>query len=332
MGKGLKSGGSVGVVLWGLLAWSADAHALQGLEGRYYNNSGTGGSPPPPPGSPAGTTFTGTPALTRVDATINFGFSNPPGPGVQADDFMVAWTGFLRINTGGNYTFNARSDDGVRLWIDGNLIVDSWVDQGPTDHFSGAVALTAGAHTIRLEFYENGGGEECRLSYNGPDSNNQMIIIPSSALSPVPPVPPDAPTNVQATAVTSTITGLPSITVTWDAVADATSYQVFRTDQSNAPLATVTGTSYQDTAVSFGVQYCYFVRAVNAYGTSGDSNVACATPQPLPPRTGDHEEGFMDGRCSCGSSVRAALGPAGAAGAGVLGAALLAVRRRRRSA
>lgn len=330
MGKGLKYGWpAVGVVLWGLLAWGPDAHALQGLEGRYYNNNGTGASPPPPPGSPAGTTFTGNPVLVRIDATINFGFANPPGPGVQTDDFMVAWTGFLQITGAGIYLFNARSDDGVRLWIDGNLVVNDWVDQPPSDNFSGPVNLAAGYHTIRLEFYENGGGEECRLFYNGPDSGGSFVIIPSTALSP--PNPPAAPQNVTATAMTDPVTGLPSVQVTWSAVPTATSYQVFRTDQPGQPMATVSGTSFQDTLVSSNTQYCYFVRAVNAYGTSGDSNIACATPQPLPPRTGDHEEGAFGNRCSCGSSARASLGAGGAAAAAVLGAALLAVRRRRRA-
>jgi hypothetical protein len=189
--------------------------------------------------------------------------------------------------------------------------------------------LAAGFYPIRLEFYENSGGEECRLRYSGPDTNNQMVIIPSSALSPTQPVPPPTPTNVQATAFTDPNTGLPRITVTWDPSSGATSYRLFRTDNPPGFPVTVTGTSYVDTTVSFAT-YCYYVQAVNAFGTSANSATACATTQPLPPRTGDYEEGLMDGRCSCGSSVRTGLGPGGAAAAGILGAALLALRRRKR--
>jgi hypothetical protein len=328
MGKGLKGGLVAASFLGAILAWSSEAAALQGLEGRYYN-SGGGASPQPPPGSPAGTTSTATPIVTRIDATVDFGFANPPAPGVPDNGFMVAWTGYLRITNAGNYTFQVRIDDGARLWVNSNLVIDSWTDKPPTDVMSGAVALAAGYYPIRLEFYENGGGEECRLRYSGPDSSNQMVIIPSAVLSPVPPVPPEAPTNVQATAVTSPQTGLPQITVSWDPSAGATQYDLYRTDNPPGFPVTLTGTSYTDTSVSFGT-YCYYVTASHAYGTSPNSATACATTAPLPPRTGDHEEGFMDGRCSCGSSVRAGLGPAGAAGAGLLGAVLLALRRRKR--
>lgn len=327
MGKGLKWGATGVVFLGAVLAWSSEAAALQGLEGRYYA-SGGGASPQPPPGSPAGTTSTATPLLTRIDATVDFGFANPPGPGVPADGFMVAWTGYIRITNSGNYTFQVRIDDGARLWVNNSNVIDSWTDKAPTDVTSGAVALTAGYYPIRLEFYENGGGEECRLRYMGPDSNNAMVIIPSSVLSPVPPVPPATPANVQATALTSPTTGLPQITVTWDPSAGATGYQLYRTDNPPGFPITLTGTSYTDTTVSFGT-YCYYVTASNAYGTSANSATACATTTPLPPRTGDHDEGFMDGRCSCGSSIRAGQGALLASWAGGLGAALLGFLRRR---
>lgn len=329
MGRGLGRIGAIGAVLGMALAWASQAHALQGLDGRYYN-SGGGASPQPPPGSPAGTTSTATPILTRLDPVVDFGFANPPGPGVPADGFMVAWTGYLRITTGGTYNFQVRIDDGARLWVDNGNVIDSWTDKAPTDVNGTPVTLAAGFYPIRLEFYENGGGEECRLRYSGPDTNNQMVIIPSNVLSPVPPVPPPPPANVQATPFTDPNTGLPSITVTWDPSSGATSYQLFRTDNAQGFPVTLTGTTYQDTAVSFGT-YCYYVRAVNAYGSSADSATACATPQPLPPRTGDHEEGAFGNRCSCGSSARAPLGPGWASAAAVLGAALLAVQRRRRA-
>jgi len=85
---------------------------------------------------------------------------------------------------------------------------------------------------------------------------------------------PAAPTGLVATAKTST-----SVTVTWNSVVGATSYQVFRKAPGGgfAQIGTTTGNSYVDSTASPNTAYLYKVRAVNAAGTSGDSNVDLAT-------------------------------------------------------
>src|SRR5204862_7564249 len=119
-----------------LLAVSGVASAQNGLIGDYYNTPGSGNAPPPPPGSPAGTTFVGAPTFTQTDATVDFAFPMPPATGVTQDHFMVAWTGYLTITLPGTYQLNLRSDDGCRLWLDGNTtpVISAWNDQGGTDH------------------------------------------------------------------------------------------------------------------------------------------------------------------------------------------------------
>jgi len=124
--------------------------------------------PEPPPTSPFkgsyfnNTTLSGAPALERDDEEINFFWGDgPPGPGIGADNFSVRWTKEQHFAEG-TYTFSVLADDGVRLWIDDRLIIDKWVDQSP-QRYNADVALAAGQHGIKLEYYERGGGSTIKL-------------------------------------------------------------------------------------------------------------------------------------------------------------------------
>ena len=68
----------------------------------------------------------------------------------------------------GTYTFTTTSDDGVRLYVNGQLLVDNWTDHAATQN-SGTLSLVAGQkYDIRLEFYERGGLATARLSWAYP--------------------------------------------------------------------------------------------------------------------------------------------------------------------
>ena len=72
-------------------------------------------------------------AFTRCEATIaNTWGAGGPGNGLPNDSFSVRWSGSFTFPTGTS-TFNATADDGVRLWVDGVLLIDKWIDQGATD-------------------------------------------------------------------------------------------------------------------------------------------------------------------------------------------------------
>lgn len=94
------------------------------------------------------------PVLVRNDSKIDFNWgSAAPAPGLPANDFSVRWTRTLPFEAG-DYRFYARSDDGVRLWVDGWLVVDEWNDGGAglrTGNFRG---IGAGDHTVKVEYYE----------------------------------------------------------------------------------------------------------------------------------------------------------------------------------
>jgi hypothetical protein len=69
------------------------------------------------------------------------------------DNFSVRWTQNVNFPTG-TYNFFAKHDDGVRLWVDGALLIDYWHDQPATTH-SGTRQLSAGTHQVKVEYYEH---------------------------------------------------------------------------------------------------------------------------------------------------------------------------------
>src|SRR5207237_6763807 len=82
-----------------------------GLHGQYFNNSD----------------FTA-PVLTRTDQNINFNWgTGSPAPGIDPDTFSVRWIGKISVPTTGRYTFYTTTDDGVRLWVNNQLLIDQLV-------------------------------------------------------------------------------------------------------------------------------------------------------------------------------------------------------------
>lgn len=108
------------------------------------------------------------PAVERTDPAINFSWgSAAPATGIPANRFGATWTGEVVPTVSGDYTFIARTDDGVRLYIDGALVIDRWVNQSARDVSSAAIKLKKDkAVTLRMEYYENTGSASARLSWS----------------------------------------------------------------------------------------------------------------------------------------------------------------------
>jgi hypothetical protein len=109
----------------------------------------------------------------------------PPADGLGTDFFTLRYTGKIEALTDETYNFITSSDDGVRLWVNDQPIIDDWTDHGPTLDV-GSIALSAGVeYNIKLEFYENFGGAEIRLYWQTPTIPQQ--IVPQSQLYAVSP-------------------------------------------------------------------------------------------------------------------------------------------------
>jgi glucose/arabinose dehydrogenase/PKD repeat protein len=107
----------------------------------------------------------GSPALSRTDEAIDFDWGGgAPGDGVPADNFSARWTKSLFVTEAGSYKFTMTGDDGVRLYIDGQNVLDAWVGQSGTT-LSATYHLTQGTHEIKLEYFEAGGDALTKFGY-----------------------------------------------------------------------------------------------------------------------------------------------------------------------
>ena len=136
-----------------LLDLAGSASGVEGLVGEYYERDAT---------NPWQVLL-----MKRLDPMVNFNWGDySPDPTVPADNFMVRWTGQVEAPTTTTYTFYTQTDDGVRLWVNDVQIIDNWTDHSSTTD-RGDIALVAGQrYPIQLEFYENGGGAVCQLSWS----------------------------------------------------------------------------------------------------------------------------------------------------------------------
>lgn len=126
------------------------------------------------------------PAVNRVDREINFYWlTASPIPGsIPTDGFSVRWTGKVTPRFTDVYTFYVMSDDGARLWVDGQLLVDDLRSRG-TQELSGTIALVAGRPvTIRLDYFDDTSEATARLLWSSLTSNVQKQVIPVGALTP----------------------------------------------------------------------------------------------------------------------------------------------------
>ncbi|MCX7745857.1 MAG: PA14 domain-containing protein [Clostridia bacterium] len=119
--------------------------------------------------------------ITRIDPTVDFDWkTEAPAHGIRQDRFSIRWTGKVQPLYSETYTFYARADDGVRLWVNNQLIIDKWLDQSETE-WSGRIILQAGQkYDIKMEYYENTDLASAKLLWSSMQQQKQ--IVPQSQL------------------------------------------------------------------------------------------------------------------------------------------------------
>ena len=118
---------------------------------------------------------------TTKDATLNMDWgTGTPNSAVNIDQFSARWTGQVQPKYSGEYTFYINSDNGRRVWVNGKLIVDKWVDDWNIE-YAGKIILTAQQkYDIKVEYFENNGGANVKLLWSS--TSQEKEIIPSSQL------------------------------------------------------------------------------------------------------------------------------------------------------
>lgn len=203
-------------------------------------------------------TLSANPSLIRTDNQINFDWgAYAPDPSLPAGDYSVRWQGNF-VFTQGTYIFKAVTSDGMRLYIDDNLVLDRWRDQ-PSYLYTVQQVLTAGTHLITVEYYEHSGWATAHLTWqNGTPSAQPPSILSFTAT-------PSAVTPGQASTLSWSINGATSISI----------------DHS---VGDVTGLTSK--AVSPGQTSMYTLTASNAAGSvSATVSVVVTTSQDSSPPT-----------------------------------------------
>ncbi|GAA3920401.1 RICIN domain-containing protein [Hymenobacter algoricola] len=134
----------------------------------------------------------GAPVLKRLDSTVDFQWGlGSPAPGLPVDNFSVRWEGLISAPATGRYSFSILSNDGLRLWVNGKKVIDTWDGNGGGNNVGGSVSMAAGEKTtIKLEYYDEDGDARVELQWIPPGQAPQ--IIPSEHLYPVgSPLTPD---------------------------------------------------------------------------------------------------------------------------------------------
>jgi hypothetical protein len=125
----------------------------------------------------------GDPTFVRADSDIAFDWAlGTPGPGIPVDHFSVRWTRAVYFPAG-VWRFNTTVDDGVRLWVDGQLLIDQWHISAPIT-YSGTLALGAGDHTLRVEYYESTERAQIRVWWEPGSASPTPIPTPRPASHP----------------------------------------------------------------------------------------------------------------------------------------------------
>ncbi|MBN2316966.1 MAG: hypothetical protein JXM79_23770 [Sedimentisphaerales bacterium] len=197
-----------------------------GLKGEYFNN----------------TELSGQPILTRTDPQINFYWNpGPVGPGVNEDNFSVRWTGVLEAPFSEPFTFTIGCDDGARMYLNGELIIDDWgAGHDYTETRSQPIDLVAGQHyPIVVEGFELTGEAEWRLFWES--SSLPRDYVPQAAL--LLPVKASGPYPANGSDGAS-LTPI----LTWNAGDDAASHEVyFGTDADAVANATTASPEFKAT-------------------------------------------------------------------------------------
>ena len=205
-----------------------------GLLGQYWSNTTSSAF--------TNVSFAVPPTLVSTDAVVNFNWgASGPSPSIGKTNFTARWTGSVQPQYSETYTFSTVADDGVRLWVNGQLLVSAWTAQSSAVTNSGSITLTAQQlYTIQLDYFQGASNAVAELFWSSPST--ARAIIPQTQLYPYTNPPPTvvlaSPTNG------STYTGIASVTL--GANADAPYNPINKVDfyANSGLVGTLSNTSY----------------------------------------------------------------------------------------
>ncbi len=213
-----------------------------------------------------GMALAGDPVLAQIEPTIDHAWGDGAVAAGLTDGVSARWRGELEVPFTETYRLITTTDDGVRLWLDGRMVIDNWTDHGTTDDVARVDLVAGQVYSIQMEYYENGGGAVAQLSWQSPSLARQIIPqgwlqLPLRATAPSPvhgaPHAPQAPT------------------LTWSPGDEATGHDVYFGDDAEAVAGADTSagvyqgrqaadeTSFTPGTLEWGKTYYWRVDEVN---------------------------------------------------------------------
>lgn len=197
----------MGIASWWLPLW---LQAQPGLKGEYYT----------------GTNFDRK-VFTRIDPAISFNWlDHTPGPGMPESYYSIRWTGKLLAPATGEYTFSAKVDDGIRVWVGNKKVMDSW-QLNDSKNFTGSITLQEGRlYDLRVDYFNDMLEGEIQLFWQRPDTKKPSLnpfatssepiagkyFFQKDTPNPVTVVKPTTPTKPVAAAPVVTVSTPPKVT------------------------------------------------------------------------------------------------------------------------
>ena len=136
----------------------------------------------------ANSALAGEPVLVREDQGVSFDWGEEaPDPSLPTDAFSVRWTCVLPFEEG-SYIIHLLADDGARLFLDGQLVIDQWVGREATE-LAVPIQLAGGEHTLVLEYFEDHGNALVDLWWEQAEPMQEEIRSGFSGNPPPPPMP-----------------------------------------------------------------------------------------------------------------------------------------------
>ena len=107
----------------------------------------------------------GHPKIIRDEGSgfINYDWETNGPSKIGYDHFSVRWSRTIKVPANTTYLFCVKSDDGVRLYVDDNLLIDDWKNHYAWTTYGAMLQLSKGNHNITVEYYENGGVANIRV-------------------------------------------------------------------------------------------------------------------------------------------------------------------------